>query len=227
MMIAGIAPNSFVDYPSKIAMVVFVPGCNYNCWYCHNRQLIKPNDTCVLYSTSTILSDLERKRDFLDAVVISGGEPTLQTKLADFAKSIKELGFLVKLDTNGSNPSKIKSLLDENLIDYIAMDIKAPFEKYEAVCGKSVDTSIIQESIKIILNHAPEYEFRTTLVPELDKGDIIEIAGYIKGAMRYSIQQYIPTQHTKNIKPHANSFINECANAVSKMVDSVRVLGVK
>lgn len=227
MMIAGVVANSFVDYPGKIAMVIFAPGCNFNCWYCHNEKLIKPHKTGVLYNPAAILKDIERKKDFLDAVVISGGEPTLQSKLIEFTKSIKETGLLVKLDTNGSNPEKIKELLNENLLDYIAMDIKAPFDKYNDISGKMVDTDKIKQSIDIIIKSAPDYQFRTTVVPGITKEDIIKIANSIKGAKRYSLQQYLPALRTKNILPYPDEFLYECKDAISGIIDNISVLGLK
>ena len=152
MQIAGFVPNSFVDYPSKIATLIFAPGCNMNCTYCHNFHLLGRDSKKVLYNPRSILADLERKKGFIDGVVLTGGEPTLQPDLADFANQIKALGFLVKLDTNGTNPDIIEDMLKKELLDYIAMDIKSSFEKYDDICGRKIDIEKVKRSIDIIMN---------------------------------------------------------------------------
>gem|GEM_PF-113790 len=225
MQIAGYTPNSFVDYPGNIAMTVFTAGCNMNCWYCHNAQLIRPGDTTVLYTEQHILAELERKSGFLDAVVISGGEPTLQSGLNNFIRQIKAQRYLVKLDTNGTRPNTIAALLEAGPIDYIAMDIKAPLGRYDEICRRSIDIEAIKESIDIIMSQAADYEFRTTLSPDLMAEDIAEIAHMISGAKRYTIQQYNPTER-ENRPPHTPSYIMQCANAAREVLDNVCVKGL-
>ena len=199
MQIVGVVSNSFVDYPKKIAMALFTPGCNMNCYYCHNREYIGGKQIRrILYHPQTIISDLKRKESFLDGVVISGGEPTLQPGLIQFIRDIrKETSLFVKLDTNGTRPASLKTLLDEKLVDYIAMDIKAPTEKYSSVCLCPVDISSISESIKLIMSGNMDYEFRTTFSPDLSVEDIGEIARMINGAKHFSLQQYRkPAEYT-------------------------------
>lgn len=226
MQIAGFVPNSFVDYPGKIAALVFAPGCNMNCVYCHNYHLLKRDASRVLYNPRSILADLERKQGFVDALVLTGGEPTLQPKLSEFAAEVKKLGFLVKLDTNGTNPQVISHMLDKGLLDYIAMDLKAPFEKYEQVCGKSVDVGKIKKSIEIIMSSGIENEFRTTFWPELTKEDILETAGYVIGAKRYTLQQYRKTERTEDTEPHQRSYVAECGEELKDKFEIFRILGL-
>ncbi len=168
MKIAAIQRTSFVDYPGKIAAVVFTPGCNLDCFYCHNRMLLG-NDGNYAGTTpvSQVLEYLRERQGLLDAVVLSGGEPTLQPGLADFIHEIRELGYRVKLDTNGTHPTVLALLLDAGLVDYVAMDVKAPPEKYDSICGVSVDHDSIDKSIGLVLSGPVTYEFRTTVVPQL------------------------------------------------------------
>lgn len=240
MRIAGFVPNSFVDYPGKIAMLVFTPGCNMNCWYCHNRHLIRASATDVYYNPASILADLDKKRDFLDAVVISGGEPTLHRGVAEFAAQVGERGFLVKLDTNGTNPTAVRAMLGAGVLDYVAMDIKAPFAKYGAVCGRAVDTAAVRETVALLAETAAAqegftYELRTTFSPDLAPDDILllarEIAGIAQDACGgavplYTLQQYRPTPQTENRPAHAPETVRETAAALADILPKVRVLGV-
>lgn len=187
MEIAGFVKNSFVDYPSNIAATIFTCGCNMNCWYCHNRDLITANNG--EYDADKILEFLKSRKSFLDGVVITGGEPTLQADLKEYVKKIKDLGLLVKLDTNGTSPSVLKQLIDENLLDYIAMDIKAPFSKYNTIT-KVENIDNIKQSINLIKNSGLNYEFRTTFAPTLTVDDIKQLLMDINGCDVYSLQQY-------------------------------------
>lgn len=242
MRIAGFLPNSFVDYPGKIAMVVFTAGCNLNCWYCHNRHLIRASDVDVYYSPSAILADLKKKKGFLDAVVISGGEPTLQKGLKQFAASVKELGYLVKLDTNGTNPDIVREMIAEGLVDYVAMDIKAPFDKYDKVVCKVVDIDAIKQTAALLIGSSAaggtrggsaqnsdaafDYEFRTTFAPDLTCEDIAEIAHQIRGAKRFTLQQYRPVSVYCPRAPHPPDYVKKCAENIEKLFLDFRVLGV-
>ncbi|MDR1326861.1 MAG: anaerobic ribonucleoside-triphosphate reductase activating protein [Heliobacteriaceae bacterium] len=192
-VIGGLQKSSLLDYPGKISAIVFMQGCNFRCGFCHNPELISIKQSGI--SVSDCLNFLETRRGKLDAVVITGGEPCLQSGLKDFIRKIKAMDFLVKLDTNGSFPSVLEELLRENLLDYIAMDIKAPFEKYTALAGMPVDTEKIRESISIIMNSGIDYEFRTTVVREqLTHDDIIQTSRQIAGAEKYYLQKFIPSK---------------------------------
>jgi len=234
MRIAGIQKNSFVDYPGNIAAVVFTSGCNLNCYFCHNRHIINPENIDVTYDIDDVMRFLDSRRSFLDGVVISGGEPTLQPDLEEFIVKIKRLGYLVKLDTNGTRPFVLRKLIDKNLVDYIAMDIKAPFEKYNEICGVEVDITSIQQSIEIIMNAGCDYEFRTTFVPELNKDDILEIVRTIRRAKRYVLQQFRIPQKQKGIEdirlyrtPHPPHVFAETISEVSPLVETCLIRGVE
>ncbi len=168
MLIGGFQPFSLSDYPDKIAAIVFSQGCNFQCPFCHNRRLwprspqAPPN-----YSAADIIAFAERRRDKLGGLVITGGEPTLQAALPAFITTLKTVGLSVKLDTNGSRPDILARLLAQNLIDYIAMDIKAPLAKYDLLCGRPVDTGAIRQSITIIAASGVAHHFRTTHVKRL------------------------------------------------------------
>lgn len=188
MKIAGMQKNSFVDYPGKICAVVFTPGCNMDCFYCHNRDLIEGVHESIT-TVEEVLSFLEKRKGFLEGVVVSGGEPTLQKGLLPFFVELKRMGYSIKLDTNGTNPDVIEELLGTKLVDYIAMDFKAPYEKYSKICGREVDLHNIKKSMKLLMNSGVDYEFRTTLAPGLDKKDIVEMAKEISGARLYVLQK--------------------------------------
>ena len=196
MKIGGFQKYSLIDYPGKVCTIVFTIGCNFRCPFCHNSELVidKPKEMPI----EIVFEYLEKNKNLLDAVVITGGEPTLQPDLKDFVKKIKELGLLVKVDTNGARSDVVKELIDKGLVDYIAMDVKAPleFEKYNKVVG-GVLTEEMFESVKntigIIMGSGIDYEFRTTVVPTLHSDeDIVAIARRIKSAKLYALQQFIP-----------------------------------
>lgn len=188
MNIGGFLKQSFVDYPSNITAVIFTNGCNYNCWYCHNKGLID-NNSKTKYSLDEILEFLKSRKNFLDAVTISGGEPTLQPDLEEVVDKIKEIGLKVKLDTNGTNPHILKKLLPK--LDYVAMDIKNSLLNYYKITNNpQIDK--IQESIEILKNSNIDYEFRTTYSPDITFEDFEKIGQLICGAKAYFIQTYNP-----------------------------------
>jgi pyruvate formate lyase activating enzyme len=256
MKIAGLEKNSLVDYPGKIAAVVFAPGCNLDCYYCHNRILLGERGLNNLIPKEDVFNFLEKRVGLLDGVVISGGEPTIQRDLGDFIHAVRDMGYSIKLDTNGSNPQVLRDLLRKSFIDYVAMDIKAPLKKYKEVCmnkadglvgmdniysGDSMDFILegIKESIEILLNGKIEYEFRTTFVPALTQNDILEIAGLIRGARLYALQQYrVPDKtgdgiiYDKNRRdllfnnPHSPAFIIETAEKINGMVKKCITRGI-
>lgn len=219
MEIAGFIVNSFVDYPENIASVVFTPGCNMNCWYCHNRDII--SESKGGYDEEKILAEIEQRKSFLDGVVITGGEPTLQKDLLAFAEKVKRLGLKVKLDTNGTNSAVIKKMVQEGLVDYIAMDIKAPFETYNKVTIVK-DIEEIKKSVKYIMECGVDYEFRTTFAPNLTKEDIVEICKSIKGAKKFALQGYRTPYYLdeKKVAPHPNSLFEEARNSCGGLVQN-------
>jgi len=225
MVIGGMVKNSFVDYPGKIACVVFTTGCNFNCWYCHNSHLLNYNKKTI--AQEEVFNFLQTHKSFIDAVVVSGGEPTLQKDLVEFIKKVKGMGFLVKLDTNGSNPEVLQFLIKNNLVDYVAMDIKSNFKKYNLIAQVSVDVNLIKQSISILLNSGIDYEFRTTFSPDLDLTDISEICKQIKGAKRYCIQKYnVVDYNPKNMTPYHKDIHLKAQEIAKDYVKEVVVKGV-
>ena len=187
MNIAGLVKTSTIDYPEKIACVIFTAGCNYDCWYCHNRALLS---NPPLLDEEKILSFLQRRTPVLEGVVISGGEPTQQNDLVSFVAKIKGIGYSVKLDTNGSNPAILNKLLQNSVVDYVAIDYKAPFEKYYAVCRH--DAAGVQECIGLLQNSPIAWEMRTTVIPQLDNNDIVAMAKALPPLPLYALQRYRP-----------------------------------
>ena len=166
MNLGGLQRFSLCDFPGRAAAVVFTQGCNFRCPFCHNGSLI-PTDAAGALDEAELLAFLERRRGQLDGVVVSGGEPTLQSDLEEFLRRVKRLGFEVKLDTNGSRPDTLRRLLRQALVDYVAMDVKAPLAAYERLAGRPVDAAALRESIALIAGSGVAHEFRTTVVPEL------------------------------------------------------------
>ncbi|WIV11582.1 anaerobic ribonucleoside-triphosphate reductase activating protein [Proteiniborus sp. MB09-C3] len=189
MEFKGHQKSSFIDYPDKICTVLFTGGCNFRCPYCHNSDLV--NNKGEELTEGIVLAYLDKRKKMIDAVCISGGEPTLHRGLYDFIKKIKDKDYLVKLDTNGTSPDILKKLISDGLLDYVAMDIKAPIDKYNKVTNTDIDINKIIESIDIVKNSDIDYEFRTTVCKELlTAKDIIEIAQYLKGSKRYYVQNF-------------------------------------
>ncbi len=196
MKIFGMQKLSLVDYDGHMATTIFTGGCNFACPFCHNAGLVTEIDTSTEVSENEIFEHLNKRRGIIDAVVISGGEPTLQLGLIDFAKKVKALGLKVKLDTNGTNPKVIKDLIELGLVDYIAMDIKNSIDKYPLTVGKAVDTNAIMESTRYIMSCGVDYEFRTTMVSELHSlSDIDKMGKMIRGARRWYLQKYVDSEN--------------------------------
>ena len=224
MKIAGFQKFSLIDYPSKISAIIFTQGCNFRCPFCHNPELVDPKLFSDTLDEGSILSFLRRRAGKLDGIVITGGEPLLQHDLIEFIERVKEMGYLIKLDTNGSYPEILEQLLAKNLIDYIAMDIKAPLEKYPNVVQTDVCTEKIMESITIILNSNMDYEFRTTVVKDLlTKDDLICIAKLIRGAKRYVLQKFVMSKildisFVSDVKCFSEDELNTIKDKVKKYV---------
>jgi pyruvate formate lyase activating enzyme len=194
MIFGGFEKCTLVDYPGKVACMVYTIGCNFRCPYCHNPELVDETVE-VTYSEATILDFLDTRQGLLDGVVITGGEPTMHEELPVFMRRIKDKGFLVKLDTNGTNPKMLQQVVNEGLVDYIAMDIKSPLETYSQTVARPVDAESIRESIRILLSSSVDYEFRTTVVKSLlSPEDLKRIGETIRGARRYYLQKFVPTK---------------------------------
>ena len=195
MKIGGFQRFSMIDYPGKVGAIVFTQGCNFRCPYCHNPELVLPKCFGRLVLEKEIFDFLATRQGKLDAVVVTGGEPTLQPDLLPFMGKIKDMGFLIKLDSNGSNPGVLEKALAGKLLDYIAMDIKAPMAKYSSVTDAKVALPNIQKSIKVIMHSGLPYEFRTTVLPsQLALEDFPVIGEMIKGARLYVLQKFVPSK---------------------------------
>lgn len=195
MIFAGLQRSSFSDFPGRVAAVVFTKGCNFRCPYCHNPQLVIGGKT-ELYEEGEILSFLEKRKGVLGGLVVSGGEPTLHHDLPRFLASVRELGYSIKLDTNGSRPEMIREILESELVDYIAMDIKAPLNRYSEVTRTSIDSSELGRSIELIVESGVDHEFRTTTAkPCVSRDDLMAIGDLVRGGRRYVLQPFV-SEHT-------------------------------
>lgn len=203
MIIGGLQKTSLLDFPEKIAAIVFTMGCNFRCGYCHNPELINGEA-----KIEEVFEFLKTRQGKLDGVVITGGEPCLQKDLPEFIKQVKELGFAVKLDTNGSFPEMLEKVLPD--LDYVAMDIKAPLEKYSQIVNVDVDTSKILKSIEILKNGGVDYEFRTTVVKsQLSFEDFEKIGQLIQGAPRYYLQKFVASKILDNSLENEKTYSTE------------------
>ncbi len=226
MNIYGFQKTSLLDYPGKISSIIFTRGCNFRCPYCHNPELVctTPQDRSI--AEDEILVFLKSRKDILDGVVVTGGEPCLQSDLADFIRNLKyETGLLVKLDTNGTFPDALELLIGENLLDYIAMDIKAPLEKYSYVTNSEADVLNISKSINIIMGSKVDYEFRTTVLRSLlTPDDLNNIGLAISGAKRYYLQKFVNSKilNPDMINP-APAEENYSDDEFSKILDMLRL----
>jgi len=192
MTISGMVKNSFLDYPGIVACVLFVPGCNYNCFYCHNRSLIDGTHEIML--PRYVEEFLKKRIGMLDGVVISGGEPTLQPDLFPFMESVKALGYKVKMDTNGSSPKVVKELLKAGICDYFAVDYKAPSDRYHEICGPFAYVGKVLETIRLLLEASAHFEVRTTVIPQLSGQDLLRMAKELPLLPRYVYNNYRPPQ---------------------------------
>jgi pyruvate formate lyase activating enzyme len=210
MKIGGLQKVSLIDYPGLICSIVFVQGCNFKCSYCHNPELVEPKLFQPLIGEQDVFDFLSIRKGKIDAVSISGGEPSIQKELLPFIQQVKKMGFAVKLDTNGSQPQVIRSLLEDNLLDFIAMDVKGPAAKYRNIACVPIDPEKIQESIENILQSKVEHEFRTTIVKsQLTEKNILEIGKMILGARKYVLQKFIPDRTLAKQFAHEKTYSEE------------------
>jgi pyruvate formate lyase activating enzyme len=193
VLLAGLLKNSFIDYPGKISCVLYTTGCNFICPYCHNADLAR-GEYPQRITVSEAMEFLETRRGLIDGVVITGGEPTLVPDIVDLCRAAGSLGYAVKLDTNGSRPRVLADILERNVVDYVAMDIKAPLDAYTPFCRHAGIRAELEDSIRIIMNTAPDYEFRTTCVAPFVNADAVPaMAQSIAGATRYVLQRFNTT----------------------------------
>lgn len=227
--IQGFQKTTLLDYPGHVAATVFVGGCNMRCPFCHNMNIVLAPPV-PSYTKEEILDFLSRRSGILDGVCITGGEPTIYDELPDFIRQIKDTGLKVKLDTNGTNPQMLLLLINEQLIDYVAMDIKSSLSGYERACGISgIRLTPIKESIDLLINGKCDYEFRTTCVNEfLDDGMINDIGVLIKGAAKYYLQGYVGSEYVpdKTLTAVSKEKLLQYVQKLSKYVDHVEIRGM-
>ena len=230
MKICGLNKTTLLDYPECVAATVFAGGCNFRCPFCHNGDLVLHSAKMKEYSEEEVLNFLNKRKNVLEGVCVTGGEPTLYSDLPEFIAKIKAMGYKVKLDTNGSNPKMLKRLVEGKLVDYVAMDIKAPVSEYNKVCGVQVDTESVQQSVAYLKQGEIPYEFRTTVVKELHtKQDILEIGKWILGAENYYLQSYRETDENicKGFSAMEKEELFELEMELKKSIKNVKVRGVE
>lgn len=214
MNIGGFQKNSLIDFPDTIACIVFTRGCNFICPYCHNPDLIAGPDSGsgTLYNENKIFEFLEKRKNLIQGMVITGGEPTLQKDLFSFCQKVKGLGYKIKLDTNGTCPEAVDQLLQEELVDFISMDIKTSFENYHLVVPGKFDKKQIIQTVQLLMEKAPAYEFRTTCSkPFVSKKNIKDIGEIVKGASKYILQKC-----SRNVKVLDPQFVKTDNNFFSE-----------
>ncbi len=230
MKIGGLQETSLMDYPDKISAIIWTVGCNFRCPFCYNIDLV--TGKAESKKEQEIFDFLEKRKGMLEALTITGGEPFLQKDLKEFVKKVKDMDYLIKIDTNGTFPDKLKDMLDEKLIDYVDMDVKAPKDKYNKLAGVKTDIKKIEETIDIIKNSNVKYEFKTTFIPDLlDKEDIIKIGKWLKGADKYFLQQFksdteLVSEDYKNKLPYPKEYLEETLNEVKPFFKYCKIRGV-
>ena len=229
--LGGLQETSLLDYPGKICAIVWTVGCNFRCPFCYNLNMVYGDTDTV--PVDHVLSFLDDRVGKLDALSITGGEPLLHEDIGDFMKEVKDRGFLVKVDTNGTFPDRLEQLLNAGLVDYVSMDVKAPFDKYDQLAGVHVDVEKIKRSIELIMEKASDYEFKTTMIPGLlEKEDVKQVTSLIKGAKRYYLQQFktdVPVINQELLSattPFTAEEFNEMKDLASPFVESCLLRGL-
>ena len=229
MKFYGFQKMTMLDFPGRVACIVFTGGCNFRCPFCHNALLVTELNGEV-HEESEILDYLKKRKGLLDGICVSGGEPLLQVELPEFLKKVKDLGYAVKLDTNGSFPARLKSVVKSGLVDYVAMDIKNCKEKYPLTTGnKSVDISKVEESVEFLLGGVVDYEFRTTVVDGLhETEDFKKIGEWIQGAKKYFLQNFVDSGNliSSGLKAVSLDKLKEFEKTVKSYVEFSALRGV-
>lgn len=230
MLILGLQKTTLLDYPGKVASTIFTGGCNFRCPYCHNRDLVMPPADVLAYSLDEIFEHLKNKKKVLDGVCITGGEPTLHKDLPEFIKQIRDMGLLVKLDSNGTNPDMLSSLIDNGLIDYVAMDIKHSKEKYNSIASMShFDIKPIEDSVALLKEGAIDYEFRTTIMKEChEASDMQSIGQWLAGAKAYYLQSYKESEQVINpiFSPHSLETLESFVEILKPYIPNTNLRGI-
>lgn len=227
-MIKGLQRVSIIDFPRRICAVVFTGGCNFRCPYCHNPELVVGWEKLPEIVENEVFTFLEKRRGLLDGLCITGGEPTMYEMIPDFIKKVKLMGFSVKLDTNGTNPGMIEELIDDSLLDYIAMDVKTIPQKYNIASGVRANLEDIERTVRLIMHSKIEYEFRTTVFPDfLAKEDGKILGEWLKGAKRFTLQRPRKLKMLldvfKNRPTYAERELNNIKDTLSRYIEEVVV----
>ncbi len=231
MKIKGFQGTSLLDFPGRIASLVFFGGCNLSCPYCHNPSLVLDPEQYPDYPLAALLEELQERRSFIDGVVVSGGEPTIAKGLLPFLREVKGLALEVKLDTNGLAPVVLEQALAEGLLDYVALDFKTSVERYGELHKGSVDTASLRRSIQLLLDGCVDYEIRTTCVPGLvDAADLPEMGQAIRGARSWVLQQFVAShamdESLHTLSPHPPEQIRAFAEIAGVYVEQVSIRGL-
>ena len=230
MKICGFQKTTLLDFPGHVAATVFTGGCNFRCPFCHNAGLVLDPEEQPVLPEEEVLAHLRKRRGMLEGVCITGGEPTLQPDLAGFIGKLKELGYLVKLDTNGYRPRVLQELIEKKLVDYVAMDVKASVKNYPLACGcAGMDVSRIEESIAILKSGSVPYEFRTTVVDGIHTVEEFESIGrLLEGSSAYYLQGFEESENVMcaGFRAFPAETMKEMAEIVGKYVDKVAIRGV-
>ena len=230
MVFNGFQKTTLLDFPGKVACTVFTHGCNLRCPFCHNALLVNREESLPSFDEAEILAYLQKRKGIIDGICVSGGEPLLHPELESFLQKVKEIGILVKLDTNGTLPDRMIRLIEEGLVDYVAMDIKNSKEKYATTAGvPSVDLEKIEESIAYLIKGKIPYEFRTTVVKELHTlEDIQSISRMIKGAESYYLQGFIDSGLLigQNLSAHTPETLSLFCDEAKKILKNVKIRGI-
>lgn len=230
MQIHGFNKLTLLDYPGHLAATLFLGSCNLRCPFCQNASLVTDPSSQPTISAEEVLEALSKRKNILEGVCVSGGEPTLCPELPDFIQQLKNLGYKVKLDTNGTNPGMIKALVNSHLIDFVAMDIKNSKEKYPLTCGiPNVNRKPVEESVSYLLSSPVEYEFRTTVVKEFHTDeDMISIGSWLKGAKAYYLQSYKDSGDiiAPGLNSHTKETLTHFAELLKPYVEHVSLRGV-
>ena len=218
MVIGGLRKFSLIDFPGRICATIFTRGCNFRCPYCHNPELVDPARSGPILPEAEVISFLESRRGKLDAVTVTGGEPTLQPDLGRFLHAVKGMGYLAKIDTNGSSPEILETLIRSGLVDYLAMDVKGPVGKYGRIARAPVQTDKIRRSVELVTASGMAYEFRTTIVrSQLDPADLAETAAWLARGV-YVLQPFVPARCLDD------GFLEESSYAPGEIADMARRL---
>ena len=230
MNFSGFQKLTLLDFPGHVACTLFSHGCNFRCPYCHNAMLVTEEKSGDVFSDDEILSYLKKRKGILDGVCFTGGEPLIQKELPDFIRKVKELGFLVKLDTNGSFPERLKELVGEGLVDYVAMDIKNSLSKYgDTIDIKNFSTEKVEQSIDFLIGSSINFEFRTTIVAEYHTiQDIEDIAKRIKGAKKYFLQNFVDSGNLigENLHAVSKETLEKMRETALKNLENVEIRGI-